>query len=208
MIRVAIVEDDTPVRESLSVLVAGTGQFRHVGSYPNAEVALKELQQTKTDVVLMDIHLPKMSGIECVARLKQLQPAVQVLMLTAYGENDEIFQSLQNGASGYLLKKTSPAEILEAIVDVHSGGSPMSNSIARKVVQHFQKKPANNDTEKLTPREHEILELLAKGYHYKEIAGELSISVMTVRVHLRHIYEKLQVRSRTEAVVKFLGHAS
>ena len=158
------------------------------------------------DVVLMDINLPKMNGIECVARLKEQLPRTQVLMLTTYEESDLIFDSLRRGASGYLLKNMPPAELIQAIEQVHAGGAPMSMQIARKVVSHFQqiKKP-QSDMEQLTKREHEILALLAKGYLYKEIADQLGISLSTVRAHLHAVYEKLHVQSRTEAVVKFLG---
>ncbi len=205
-IKVAIVEDNTKVRESLTALISGSDGFRCVGSFPNAETALAKLPSDWPDVVLMDINLPKMSGIECVSALKALRPALQIIMVTVYLENEKIFQSLVAGASGYLIKQTPPAEILEAIADVHRGGSPMSSNIARKLVQYVAQvaqvtKPA--EKMELSPREHEILCLLAKGYQYKEIAESLTISVETVRTHLRNIYEKLHVRSRTEAVVKF-----
>lgn len=204
-IKVAIVEDDAGVREGLANLINGTKNFSLVGAFANAEVALKRLPEAWPDVVLMDINLPNMSGMECVSKLKELRPALQIIMLTVYADSDKIFESLTRGASGYLLKKTTPAKIVEAILDVHSGGSPMSNTIARRVVQHFQKRPATSPTEGLTKRENEILVFLARGQQYKEIADSLSISLETVRVHIRHIYEKLHVHSRTEAVVKFLG---
>lgn len=157
------------------------------------------------DVVLMDIHLPNMSGVECTARLRQLAPSLQILMLTVYEDSETIFKALKAGASGYLLKRTAPAQILEAIADVHRGGAPMTSEIARKVVQSFRApEPSPPGTEPLTRREEEILELLARGYASKEIAEALSISFDTVRTHLRHIYEKLHVRSRTEAVIKYL----
>jgi DNA-binding NarL/FixJ family response regulator len=202
---VSIVEDDAGYRESLAVLINGAEGFRCLSTHPNAEVALKQLPMQWPDVVLMDINLPQMSGIECVAKLKEIRPTLQSIMLTAYVENEKIFDSLMAGATGYLLKKTPPAQILEAIADVHRGGSPMSTQIARKVVQyiHQLKQPAPQ-TENLSPRENEILGLASKGFQYKEIAAELSISVETVRVHFRHIYEKLHVRSRTEAVIKYL----
>ena len=153
----------------------------------------------------MDINLPKMNGIECVERLKQTLPKTQVLMLTTYDESDLIFDSLRKGASGYLLKNMPPAELIQAIEQVHAGGAPMSMQIARKVVNHFQKiKKPQSDMEQLTKREHEILALLAKGYLYKEIADQLGITLSTVRAHLHAVYEKLHVQSRTEAVVKFL----
>lgn len=204
-IKVAIVEDDARFRESLSVLI-DAGEFRCIGTYPNAEMALKQMPRDWPDVVLMDINLPEMSGIELVAKLKEQRPTLQVIMLTVYMDNDQVFNSLKAGASGYLLKKTAPAKILEAITEVHSGGSPMSSAIARRVVQTFQtSKPAEDETKDLSKREHEILSLLAKGRQDKEIAEMLSLSVFTVRSYIKNIYEKLHVRSRTEAVVKFLG---
>lgn len=205
-IRVAIVEDDARVRESLAVLVNGSEGFRCISSFATAEAALQELPADWPDVLLMDINLPEMSGIECVSRLKALRPLLQVIMLTAYMEDEKIFKSLVAGASGYLIKRASPAEILDAIAEVHRGGSPMSSQIARRVVQYVQQSGAPaEETAHLSKREYEILTHLAKGYQYKEIAELLSISVPTVRNHLRNIYEKLHVRSRTEAVVKFLG---
>jgi DNA-binding NarL/FixJ family response regulator len=205
-IKVAIVEDDAGVRESMSVLLNGTSGFRCLAAFPNAEAALKQLPADWPDVVLMDINLPEISGIECVSRLKAIRPSLQIIMFTVYMENDKIFKSLMAGASGYLIKQTPPAQILEAIGEVHGGGSPMSSQIARKVVQHIQQQGAVSDeTAMLSKREYEILQHLAKGYQYKEIADILGISVLTVRNHLRNIYEKLHVRSRTEAVVKFLG---
>lgn len=205
-IKVAIVEDNTKVRESLAALISGSDGFRCIGAFPNAETALAKIPLDWPDVVLMDINLPKMSGIECVSNLKSLRPSLQIIMVTVYLENEKIFQSLVAGASGYLIKQTPPAEILEAISDVHRGGSPMSSNIARKLVQYVaQVAQVARPPEKmeLSPREHEILCLLAKGYQYKEIADSLTISVETVRTHLRNIYDKLHVRSRTEAVVKF-----
>ena len=205
-INVAIVEDDTGVRESLTILINGTSGFRCSGAYSSAEVALKQVCGNWPNVVLMDINLPKMSGIECVAKLKTLKTDLQILMLTVYEDTNQIFESLMAGASGYLLKETPPAQILEAILDVHRGGSPMSSHIARKVVQYFQKRGQIPEVaDNLSNRENEVLTYLAKGYRYKEIADILSISVLTVRSHLRRIYEKLHVRSRTEAVVKYLG---
>src|SRR5437899_4423425 len=160
----------------------------------------------KPDVALVDINLPGMSGIECVAKLKVRLPGLRVLMLTTYEESDLIFNSLRAGASGYLLKKMLPAELIRAVEEVHAGGAPMSMQIARKVVDYFHAAPpAASDVDKLTPREQEVLTLLAKGCLYKEISNRLGISVTTVRTHLKHIYEKLHVQSRTEAAVKFLG---
>ncbi len=210
-INVSIVEDNKRLRESLSILIDGSEGFRCLSSFPNAEEAIKRLPGSWPDVLLMDINLPEMSGIECVAKLKELRPALQIIMLTAYLENDKIFQSLLAGATGYLIKQTSPTEILEAIADVHRGGAPMSGDIARKVVEYVQqsKRPAGQaeETADLSKREHEILTYLSKGYQYKEIADVLSLSVSTVRTHLRSVYKKLHARSRTEAVVKFLGQS-
>lgn len=205
MIKVAIVEDNSGIRESLAVLINGAPGFRCAGSYPSAEAVLKMLPLNWPDVVLMDINLPEMSGIECVAKLKELRPALQFIMLTVYVDTDQIFASLQAGASGYLLKETSHVEILAAISDVQRGGSPMTSTIARKLVQFFQKKKAPDGTEALTKREHEVLTLVSQGRQDKEIASLLSLSVFTVQTHVRNIYEKLHVRSRTEAVLKFLG---
>jgi DNA-binding NarL/FixJ family response regulator len=204
-IRVSIVEDSRGTRESLAELLGRAPALSCVGAHPNGEEALRQIPVEKPDVVLMDINLPKMNGIECVERLKQTMPKMQVLMLTTYDESDLIFDSLRKGASGYLLKNMPPAELIQAIEQVHAGGAPMSMQIARKVVNHFQKiKKPQSDMEQLTKREHEILALLAKGYLYKEIADQLGITLSTVRAHLHAVYEKLHVQSRTEAVVKFL----
>jgi DNA-binding NarL/FixJ family response regulator len=204
-IKVAIVEDDSKIRESLKLILNGSQEYNCIAVYEDAENALYDLPNKNTDVVLMDINLPKMNGIECVRLLKQKIPEILVIMLTMYQDSQKIFNSLQAGAIGYLLKSSSPIEILQAIKDVSNGGSPMSAQIARKVVQSFFR--PNYDPKssvKLTERETEILDLLSKGYINKEIAEQLSISPDTVHNHLRRIYEKLQVRTRTEAVVKYL----
>lgn len=205
-IRVSIVEDNKGTRESLSELLKRAPALCFIGAHANGEEAIRQIPTEAPDVVLMDINLPHMNGIECVARLKQQMPKTQVLMLTTYEESDLIFDSLRKGASGYLLKNMPAAELVQAIEQVHSGGAPMSMQIARKVVNHFQqiKKP-ESDMEKLTKREHEILALLAKGFLYKEIADQLGITMSTVRAHLHTVYEKLHVQSRTEAVVKYLS---
>jgi DNA-binding NarL/FixJ family response regulator len=204
-INVSIVEDDNRIRESLAVLIDGTENIRCASTHRTGEEALTQLPAKNPDVVLMDINLPKMSGIECVRKLKGLMPKVQVLMLTMYEDDDLVFQSLVAGASGYLVKRTAPAELLEAIKQVHSGASPMSGKIARTVVEYFHKMTGSGpQAEKLSPREEEILDLLAQGYRYKEIADALSIGFETVRSHLKNIYDKLHVHSRTEAVVKYL----
>jgi DNA-binding NarL/FixJ family response regulator len=204
-IRVSIVEDNRGTRESLTELLERAQSLNFVGAHPNGEEALKQIPAESPDVVLMDINLPRMNGIECVSRLKRSLPKIQVLMLTTYEESDLIFDSLRKGASGYLLKNTTPMDLIQAIEQVHVGGAPMSMQIARKVVNHFQqiKKP-QSDMEQLTKREQEILALLAKGFLYKEIADQLGITLSTVRAHLHTVYEKLHVQSRTEAVVKYL----
>lgn len=203
-IKVCLVEDDTPLRESMGILLNGSGQFKCIGAFPNAETALKQIPLDWPQVVLMDVNLPKMSGIECVSKLKEMRPELLVIMLTICGDDDQIFESLKAGASGYLLKTASPGEILEAIVEVHSGGAPMSSTIAHKLVRYFQQLKTPAPATNLTKRESEILNYLVKGYQYKEIADALSIGGSTVRTHIEHIYEKLHVSSRTEAVVKFL----
>jgi DNA-binding NarL/FixJ family response regulator len=204
-IAVAIVEDDARIRESLAVLLNGVEGFRCVGSHGSAEEALGAIPSEKPEVVLMDINLPNMSGIECVAKLKARLPAVQILMLTVYDDSERIFRALTEGASGYIVKRTAPDKLLEAIREARQGGSPMSPHIARKVVQYFhQRGPAKHETEALTEREREVLEQLAKGYLYKEIADALGIGVETVRRHLTNIYGKLHVHTRTEAAVKYL----
>lgn len=205
-IKVSIVEDSRGTRESLTELLERAPTLSLVGAHADGEEALLKIPAETPDVVLMDINLPQMNGIECVARLKERLPETQVLMLTTYEEGDLIFDSLRRGASGYLLKNMLPKELIQAIEQVHAGGAPMSMQIARKVVSHFQqiKKP-QSEMEQLTKREQEILAHLAKGYLYKEIADQLGISLSTVRAHLHTVYEKLHVQSRTEAVVKFLN---
>lgn len=208
-IRVSIIEDDSDVRHSLTVLLNGSDGFACVSAHRSAEDAIAELPMREPQVVLVDINLARISGIECVRQLKAKLPEVHFLMLTMYEDAELIFKSLTAGASGYLLKRTPPAKLLEAISEVQQGGSPMTSKIARIVVQHFQRvKSPGRSTEVLSAREKEILALLAKGHRYKEIAEQLGISFDTVRAHLRNIYDKLQVRSRTEAVVKYLEPAN
>lgn len=204
-INVSIVEDSDKFRETLARVLNRADGFRCISQYPNAEEALKALPQDKPDVVLMDINLPGINGVECVRQLKQIAPAIQVMMLTVYEDTENIFNALTAGATGYMLKRTARDELLEAIREVHRGGSPMTTHIARKVVQSFQRAaPAASPTESLSPREQEVLDCLAQGFLYKEIAEKLSISYETVHTYIRRIYEKLQVRTRTEAVAKFL----
>jgi DNA-binding NarL/FixJ family response regulator len=205
-IRIAVVEDDKTIREGLQILLNGSPGFSCIAAFGNGEDAVNDLPELKPDVVLMDINLPGMNGIECILALKGRNLQMQFIMLTVFEDADAIFHSLAAGATGYLLKQTPPARLLEAIQDVYKGGSPMSGEIARKVVQSFQHpSPAFRPVNGLTKREEDILSYLVKGYLYKEIAGFLFISVETVRTHLRNIYEKLQVRTRTEAILKYLN---
>jgi RNA polymerase sigma factor (sigma-70 family) len=204
-ITVSIVEDNEQLRGTLSRVLNRADGFRCVSHYPDAESALEGLPKNRPEVVLMDINLPGINGVECVRRLKQLAPDVQVLMLTVYEDTENIFNALAAGANGYLLKRTKSAELLEAIREVHRGGSPMTTHIARKVTQSFQRAGLSAQaTENLTEREQEVLDCLSQGFLYKEIADKLGISYETVHTYIRRIYEKLQVRTRTEAVAKFL----
>jgi DNA-binding NarL/FixJ family response regulator len=203
-IGVSIIEDDVPIREILVEWIKRTRDFHFVSDFGSAERALPKLPSQKPAIVLMDINLPGMSGIECVSRLKPLMPGVQFVMLTVYEDSDHLFNALTAGASGYLLKRTAYEELSAALKDVHAGGSPMSSNIARKVVQSFHRPGVQSDgSEDLTPREREVLHLLACGDLYKEIADHLGISVPTVNTHIRRIYEKLHVRSRGQAVAKY-----
>lgn len=204
-IAVAIVEDDVPAREILAGWIRDTEGFHLAGEYDDAETAIAELPQIKTSVVLFDINLPGMNGIECVRKLKPRLPDTQFVMVTVYEDANHIFNALSAGASGYLLKQTRRSELIDALKDVHAGGSPMSSQIARKVVQNFYRNETQMDGEtvELSPREREVLELLARGYLYKEIAEMLKISVQTVNTYIRRIYEKLHVRSRAQAVAKY-----
>jgi DNA-binding NarL/FixJ family response regulator len=204
-ITVSIVEDNEQLRATLARVIGRAEGFRCVSHYPTAEAALEGLPKDRPEVVLMDINLPGMNGVECVRQLKPRLSATQVLMLTVYEDTDTIFNALAAGAAGYLLKRTKTAELLEAIREVHRGGSPMTTHIARKVIQSFQKTgPSTQPTENLSEREQEVLDCLSQGFLYKEIADKLGISYETVHTYIRRIYEKLQVRTRTEAVAKFL----
>jgi DNA-binding NarL/FixJ family response regulator len=204
-IKVSIIEDDDWIREALTAQISRTPGFACAGSYRTAEEAIAQVPRQMPDVILMDINLPKMDGIECVRHLKTFVPSAQILMLTVYEDSDRIFNSLLAGASGYLLKRTPQSEILEAIAEVHRGNSPMTGHIARKVVQYFnQRGHSDTEIEKLSKREREVLERLAQGIPYKEIADVLAVSIDTVRIHIKGIYSKLHVHSRGEAVAKYL----
>ena len=203
-IKVAIVDDDEGIRAGLATVIRRSPSFKLTGDYADGEIALKEIPRHPPDVVLMDINMPGMKGFECVRQLKLSMPQVQFLMLTVYEDSDSLFNSLKAGASGYLLKRTASSRLLEAIRDVHSGGSPMSPHLARRVVQFFSKPESESTLSRLTPGEKEFLDQLANGYAYKEIADRMKISIDTVRSYVRTVYEKLHVHSRTEAVVKYL----
>jgi DNA-binding NarL/FixJ family response regulator len=203
-ITVSMVEDHESMRDSLTALLAEPG-LALLATYCTAEEALVDLPKRPPDVALVDINLPGMNGIECVRRLKTDLPDLQVLMLTTYDDTDLIFNSLRAGANGYILKSAPAAELVHAIEQIHSGGSPMSMPIARKVVGYFsQIQRKTPEVEKLSKREYEVLSLLAQGYRYKEICAALNISMSTVRTHIRRMYQALQVESRTEATIKFL----
>lgn len=203
-IAVAIVEDDPGIRAALVRVLERAGGFRCVGEYGSGEAALSGLRGSGAEVVLMDIHLPGMSGVECVRRLRAEEPSPLVVMLTVYEDPEQIFESLAAGATGYVLKRTPPGELLAAIRDVHSGGAPMTGQIARRVVESFRRKPEPSGATGLSPREEEILRFLAQGFLIKEIAERLGIGFDTVRTHIRRIYEKLRVHSRAQAVALYL----
>jgi DNA-binding NarL/FixJ family response regulator len=204
-ITVSIVEDNEQLRGTLARVLNRADGFRCLSQYGDAESALEGLPRDRPEVVLMDINLPGLNGVECTRQLKQALPSVSIIMLTVYEDTENIFNALAAGASGYLLKRTKSGELLEAIREVHRGGSPMTTHIARKVVQSFQKVgPSPQPTENLSQREQEVLDCLSHGFLYKEIAEKLGISYETVHTYIRRIYEKLQVRTRTEAVAKFL----
>jgi RNA polymerase sigma factor (sigma-70 family) len=206
---ISIVEDNEKLRTTLAKVIDRAEGFRCVSHYGSAEAALENLPVVKPDVVLMDINLPGMNGVECVRKLKVILPKTQVMMLTVYEDTDNIFNALAAGASGYMLKRTPAKELIEAIHEVLRGGSPMTTHIARKVVLSFQQSAAAsaktaNELSELSEREQQVLDLLSQGLIYKEIAEKLQISYETVHTYIRRIYEKLQVRTRTEAVAKFL----
>jgi DNA-binding NarL/FixJ family response regulator len=207
-IRVALVEDDAQARLILVEWITKAKGFKCIHHVGSAEEALAQLPQKSPDVVLMDINLPGMNGVECVRQLKPRLPKSQFIMLTVYEDSDHIFDALSAGASGYLLKQTPAEDLLAALRDVHAGASPMTGSIARRVVQYFHSVPPKTTPEvSLSPREKEVLELLARGYLYKEIADALGMSVPTVNTHIRHIYEKMHVQSRGQAVAIYANIA-
>jgi DNA-binding NarL/FixJ family response regulator len=206
-IRVAIVEDDDATREGLALIINATAGYSCVGAFGSVEAGVREIEAARPDVLLLDIHLPGMLGSDGVKLFREKSPQTQVLMLTVYAEQEKVFESICNGACGYLLKKTPPARLLEAIREAHEGGAPMSPEIARKVITLFQQTapPAQADYQ-LTPQEIRLLKLLSDGYSYQSSAGQLNISINTVRNYIRDIYEKLHVNSKSEAVGKALRH--
>ncbi|MGA9452824.1 MAG: response regulator transcription factor [Verrucomicrobiia bacterium] len=205
MITVSIVDDEKELCKSMETFINGSPGFCCISAYHSAEAALKQLPQDRPDVVLMDIHLTGMSGIECVRQLKAMTPEMQIMMLTVYEDTEQIFKALSAGASGYMLKRLTPVRLLEAIREVYEGGSPMSGPIARKVVASFQGSDRADDKQTLlSAREQMVLDCLAKGMTYKQTADQLNIKIPTIRSYLRRIYEKLHVQSRTEAVAKYL----
>lgn len=208
MIKIAIVEDNQSTRESLEAVINLSAEYRCVCTCASGEEALNELPHHQPEIVLMDINLPGISGVKCVAQLKVLLPKVRVIMITVYRDPELIFGALRAGASGYLLKRSKPDEVLNAIREVREGGAPMTGEIASQVIAYFQSQTVVDDeVEKLTAREREVLEFLAKGYSNKEIAAQLSVSVAAIRFHLTHIYQKLHVQSRTQAISKFRPQA-
>ncbi|MBL7731325.1 MAG: response regulator transcription factor [Chitinophagaceae bacterium] len=206
-IKLVIVEDLEEVSEGLSEFIRRDPGLQLLSTFRTAEAAVLELPLLKPDIVIMDINLPGITGIECIRQIKKTGVSMQFMMFTVYENNDQVFEALKAGASGYLLKKTPPLQIIEAVKELHQGGSPMSASIARKLVTIFQEKETgtNSEASVLTPREKEVLELLAKGMLYKEIAEQLQISFHTVRQHIGKIYEKLHVQNKTEAINKVYG---
>lgn len=201
-INVGLIEDEIEISESLKLLINGTSGFSCLHSFSTALKAITQIPELKLDVVLTDIHLPDKSGIDCIIELKPLCPQTQFLMCTSFEDIETVFKALKAGATGYLTKTTPPAKLLDAILEVYNGGSPMNSQIARKVVASFHTIEKNSELEKLSLREQEIVQLLSKGFRYKEISEKLFISLETVRTHIRNIYEKLQVNSRTEALNK------
>ncbi|TSJ48172.1 response regulator [Fluviicola chungangensis] len=204
MIGICIIEDIVDIQQGLRSVIEGDERLQWIRSFETAEEAIEWIPKLKPDVVITDINLPGKNGIECVFELKNLNPEIQFIMFTIYEDNDQVFEALKAGATGYILKNTAPEKIVEAILELHEGGSPMSPKIARKVLQSFSK-TENPVLQLISKREREVLDLLSKGYLYKEIADKLNITLSTVKRHLNHIYEKLQVQNKTEAVNKLYG---
>jgi DNA-binding NarL/FixJ family response regulator len=206
MISICIIEDILDILNGLEVIISRDSEFKLIKSFTNAEDAIKEIPMLSPDIVLTDINLPGKSGIDCMKEIKQICPDILFIMFTIFEDSDAVFEALKAGASGYILKNTSPEKIIDSLVELHEGGSPMSPSIARKVLSSFNVLPISNTVNSLlTKGEIEVLELLSKGFLYKEIADKQQISISTVKSHLNHIYQKLQVQNKTEAINKLYG---
>jgi DNA-binding NarL/FixJ family response regulator len=202
MISICIIEDITEIQKGLKAIIETDNRFLLLKCFSNAEDAINELPLLVPNIVIADINLPGKSGIECVSIIKDVVPAIQFIMFTIYEDNDQVFEAIKAGANGYILKNTLPSKIIESLIDLSEGGSPMTAKIARKVIANMQKKETSNELELLTTRENEVIQLLSKGFLYKEIADKLDIAISTVKRHLSHIYQKLQVQNKTEAINK------
>jgi DNA-binding NarL/FixJ family response regulator len=205
MITVCIIEDINEIQLGLKHIIENDDRFLLLKCFNNAEDAMEELPLLIPNIVIADINLPGKSGIECVEKIKNIVPAIQFIMFTIYEDNDQVFEAIKAGANGYILKNTPPEKIIESLIDLSEGGSPMTAKVARKVIANLQKKDASTEIELLTSRENEVIQLLSKGFLYKEIADKLSIATSTVKRHLSHIYQKLQVQNKTEAINKMYG---
>jgi DNA-binding NarL/FixJ family response regulator len=205
MITICIIEDLIEIQNGLQTILESDSRFELLQCFENAETAIAELPLLKPDIVLTDINLPGKSGIDCITEVKTRIPGSQFIMFTIYEDSDQVFEALKAGASGYILKNTAPAKIIESLIELHDGGSPMSPKIARMVLSSFSISTKNNVSELISKREQEVLELLSKGFLYKEIAEKLNITLSTVKRHLNHVYEKLQVQNKTEAINKMYG---
>lgn len=207
MITICIIEDLIEIQKGLQTIIESDWRFKLIKSFENAEDAIAQLPLIKPDIVLTDINLPGKSGIDCITEIKNEIPKTQFIMFTIYEDNDQVFEALKAGANGYILKNTSPEKIIEALLELNDGGSPMSPKIARKVLSSFNATTNNNVYELISKREQEVLELLSKGFLYKEIADKLNITLSTVKRHLNHVYTKLQVQNKTEAINKMYGRS-
>ena len=205
MITICIIEDLIEIQNGLKTIIESDSRFELLSCFGNAETAIAELPLLRPDIVLTDINLPGKSGIDCITEVKTKIPDTQFIMFTIYEDDDQVFEALKAGASGYILKNTSPEKIIDSLIELHEGGSPMSPKIARKVLSSFNVITKNNVSELISKREQEVLELLSKGFLYKEIAEKLNITLSTVKRHLNHVYEKLQVQNKTEAINKMYG---
>lgn len=205
MITICIIEDLIEIQKGLQTIIEGDSRFKLLQCFENAEDAIAQLLQLNPDIVLTDINLPGKSGIDCITEIKNEIPETQFIMFTIYEDNDQVFEALKAGASGYILKNTSAEKIIESLIELKDGGSPMSPKIARKVLTSFNATTNNNVNDLISKREQEVLELLSKGFLYKEIAHKLNITLSTVKRHLNHVYTKLQVQNKTEAINKMYG---